>query len=111
LRGFLISCNLPFVVVVNQLDKMIPLFIIARGCMVGLFLSNLKDKNFRSMIMLRPLFQKNSGFVGEAGVICIGDCGFVEEFGGPGVLKVLEGFFLIMHPLVAVAFMVMMRWF
>ena len=103
-RGFF-GC-VPCVVVVRRMDKLMPLFLICVGVFFGLVLSNFKDKNFRSILMLRPLFQKNRNFVVEAGIINIVDRGFVEEFGGPGVLKGLRNFFLMMHPLVAVSLLV-----
>lgn len=107
LRGFLIGCNMSLSVVVYQLDKIIPLVLIRLGGVGGFLLANFKDKNFSSMLMLRPLFQKSRNFAGETGVIKIGDYGFVEEFGGPGVLKVLSNFFITLHPLVAVTLIVL----
>jgi len=78
--------------------------------MGGFFLTNFKDKNFRAMLMLSPLFQKTRKYAGESGVIKIGDFGFVEEFGGPGVLKILGNFFLTLHPLLAVSLVVLVGW-
>jgi len=107
LRGFLIGFNISLSVVVYRLDKIMPLVLICLGLMGGFFLTNFKDKNFSSMLMLSPLFQKTRNCAGESEVIKIGDFGFVEEFGGPGVLKILGNFFLTLHPLVAVALVVL----
>jgi len=76
--------------------------------MCGGFLGNYKDKNFRGMLILRPLFQKTRSLAGEAEMIKMGDRGLMEVFGGPGVLKVLGKSFLIMHPLVAVSLIVVL---
>jgi len=107
LRGFLIGYNISLSVVVYQLDKIMPLVLICLGLMGGFFLTNFKDKNFSSMLMLSPLFQKTRNYAGESGVIKTGDFGFVEEFGGPGVLKVLGNFFITLHPLVALSLVVL----
>jgi len=107
LRGFLIGYNISLSVVVYQLDKIMPLVLICLGLMGGFFLTNFKDKNFSSMLMLSPLFQKTRNYVGESGVIKTVDFGFVEEFGGPGVLKILGNFFITLHPLVAVSLVVL----
>lgn len=107
LRGFLIGLNMPLGVAVYQLDKIMPLVLICLGLMGGFFLTNFKDKNFSSMLILSPLFQKTRNCVGESGVIKTGDFGFVEEFGGPGVLKILGNFFFTWHPIVAVSLVIL----
>jgi len=107
LRGFLIGFNITLSVVVYQLDKIMPLVIICLGLIGGLLLTDFKDKNFSSVMMLSPLFQKTRNYARGFGVIKNGDFGFVEEFGGPGVLKILGNFFLTLHPLVAVSLVVL----
>ena len=107
LRGFLIGYNMSLSVVVYQLDKIMPLVLIRLGLIRGLLLADFKDKNFSSILRLRPLFQKSRNFARGAGVIKVVDYGFVEEFGGPGVLKVLANFFFSLHPLVAVSLIVL----
>merc|ERR1712042_196189 len=107
LRGFLIGFNISLSVVVYQIDKIMPLVLIGVGLMGGCFLTNFRDKNFSSMLMLSPLFQKTRNCAGESGVIKTGDFGFVEEFGGPGVFKILGNFYITLHPLVAVSLVVL----
>jgi len=109
LRGFFIGLNITLIVVVYQLDKIMPLGLIGAGLMAGFLLTNFKDQNFSSMLLLRPLFQKTRNCARECGVIKIGDFGFLEEFGGPGVLKILGNFYLTLHPLVAVSLVALIR--
>jgi len=103
LRGIIISCNLRFSVILGILDKVIPLIIILVGVMFGFILSNYKDKNFSSILILRPVFQKTRVFSKKGEVVKIGDSGFIEDFGGPGLLSFLKNFFFSFHPLISVS--------
>ena len=103
LRGIVISRNLRFSVILVILDKVIPLIIILVGVMFGLILSSYKDKNFSSILILRPVFQKTRVFSKKGEVVKIGDSGFIEDFGGPGLLLFLKNFFFSFHPLISVS--------
>jgi hypothetical protein len=101
--GLAIGCNLRFSVILCFLDKVIPLIIISVGIMFGLILTNYKDKNFSSILILRPTFQRTRSFSQKAELVKIGDSGFTEDFGGPGILLFLKSFFFSFHPLISVS--------
>jgi len=101
--GLVIGCNLGFLVVLCFLDKVIPLIIISVGGMSGFILSDYKDKNFSSILILSPTFQRSSSFSQKAELFKIADSGFTEDFGGPGILLFLKNLFFSFHPLISVS--------
>ena len=109
LRGFIIGCEILRRVVIFLRDKIIPLVMISVGCRLGLGLSNYKNKNFRSIMMLRPAFQKRAGFSRWGEMAKAGDIGFMEELGGPGILAYLKNFFFRFHPIIAISLITLFR--
>ena len=105
--GLAIGCNLRFSVILLFLDKVIPLIIISVGIMFGFILTNYKDKNFSSILMLRPTFQRTRSFSQKAELVKIGDSGFTEDFGGPGILLFLKSLFFSFHPLISVSLIIL----
>lgn len=105
LRGFAIGGNITIRVVVYIVDKVIPLVIILAGLGAGLLLSNYKNRNFRSILILSPVFQKTRVFSERGEIVKIADGGFTEELGGPGILSYLKNFFFSFHPRIAIALM------
>ena len=103
MSGFVISCNLSITVVLNLFDKIIPLIIISSGILLGLMLSNYKNKNFRSILILRPVFQKVRFYSIRSEIVKMGDLGFREDLGGPGILASIKNFFFTFHPLISVS--------
>jgi len=103
LRGIIISCNLRFSVILVVWDKIVPLIIILIGLMLGFILTNYKDKTFSSILMLSPVFQKISVLSKKGEIVRLGDLGFIEEFGGPGLFLFLKSFFFSFHPLISVS--------
>merc|ERR1712243_506279 len=96
--GLVIGCNLRFSVVLCFLDKVIPLIMISVGIMFGFILTNYKDKNFSSILILSPTFQRTRSFSQKAELVKIGDSGFTEDFGGPGILLLLKSFLFLLSP-------------
>jgi len=96
-------------VVVFLIDKIIPLVIISIGFISGLALSNYKNKNFRSIIMLRPIFQKGRFFSVGGEIAKAGDIGFTEELGGPGILAYIKNFFFSFHPIISISLIALFR--
>jgi len=109
LRGFAIGCNIRMRVVVFSIDKIIPLVIISIGFISGLALSNYKNKNFRSILILRPTFQKARFFSVRGEIAKAGDIGFTEELGGPGILAYLKNFFFSFHPIISISLIALFR--
>ena len=106
-RGFLIGSNLSNSTVLDLQDKVIPLIIIIIGGVLGFILTNFKNKNFSSMLMLRPSFQKTRFYAVKREIVKVGDAGFAEELGGPGFLAYLKNFFFSFHPLISVSLILM----
>ena len=79
------------------------MIIISAGIMFGFILTNYKDKNFSSILILRPTFQRTRSFSQKAELVKIGDSGFTEDFGGPGILLFLKSLFFSFHPLISVS--------
>ena len=104
-RGFVIRRTIRIRVVVYAVDKIIPLVIIIVGLAVGLLLSNYKNKIFRSILILGPVFQKTRVFSVGGEIVKRVDRGFVEELGGPGIYGGLKVFFISFHPGIAMALM------
>lgn len=104
-RGFIIGQrNIVEVVVV---DKVIPLLIIIAGGVRGAILSNYKNKNFSSILILRPIFQKVRWYRVKGEIVKLGDIGITEELGGPGLLATGKTFFYTFHPIIAVSLIVL----
>lgn len=103
MSGFIIGCNLSVTVVLNLFDKIIPLIMISSGIILGLMLSNYKNKNFRSILILSPVFQKVRFYSIRSERVKMGDLGFREDLGGPGILASMKKFFFTFHPLISVS--------
>jgi len=92
------------VLIIN--DKLLPLRFVAFGFVAGTVVTNLKNKNFSSILILTPVFQKRRFFSSVREEVKKGDCGFVEGFGGPGILETIKNFYLSFHPLLAFSLLV-----
>jgi len=106
-RGFFIGGFMSVRVVLSIMDKTIPIIFILMGLILGVIVTNYKNNNFRSMLWLRPGFQKRSYLAVAREKVKRGDGGFVEDFGGPGILESLKYFYFSFHPVVAVSLIVM----
>ena len=109
IRGFVISSNLPTSTVLNLLDKVLPLVIIMSGIILGFLVSNYKNKNFSSILILSPVFQKGRYYSIKTEIVKIGDLGFREELGGPGILMSIKNFFFSFHPLISVSLILLVN--
>jgi len=95
-------------VVIFLMDKIIPLVMISIGFSAGLVLSNYKNKNFRSILILSPTSQK-ARFFSVREIAKAGDIGFTEELGGPGILAYLKNFFFMFHPIISISLITLFR--
>ena len=105
--GFIIGGFIRERVVLIINDKLIPLSFVAFGFIAGIMLTNFKNKNFSSMLILTPVFQKRRFFSVDREEVKKGDSGFSEEFGGPGILETIKNFYFTFHPLLAFSLLVM----
>lgn len=105
-RGFIIGGFIRERVVLVIYDKLMPLRLVAIGLFAGIILTDFKNKNFSTMLILTPVFQKRRFLsVAREGVKKV-DCGFAEEFGGPGILETIKNFYFTFHPLLAFSLIV-----
>jgi len=105
-RGFVVNRFLITNVVVCKLDKLTPLICLLSGLILGILLTNYKNKNFRSILIMGPFTQK----IRHISVCHEKDSGFIETFGGPGILESLKNFSFTFHPLLAFSLLVVFLW-
>ena len=101
-RGFVVDRFLLTSVVILKLDKLIPLICVVVGLIVGILLTNYKNKNFSSILIISPIAQK----IRHIPVSGEKDSGFIETFGGSGIIESLKNFYFTFHPLLAISLLV-----
>ena len=102
-RGFVLRKKIGEAVCLRIVDKIIPIMIMIAGGLMGFLV--IKRKRFRSIIILRSLFQKVSQVRREREIFGKGDKEFIEV--GPIIEITIKEFFKRIHTTIAVRLMIL----